>query len=187
MDDSDSQETHPQRQGNRRVSEVQLATVPHCDIILIHLRVVSVGEHIDIPLPEMTFGNNVLSLQYAQEPAHNSPGPSSSNGSTSWTMDFNGIDALAQVAVGDGWEDRVGGGVLVSMAEEWGRKRRVRIMTQARRYSDNPVRHSSKESVQLSDIPISSKPMKPHDWTYSSTYAGSLRDESLVSLFCSSA
>ncbi len=79
----------------------------------------------------MTFGNNHLSLQYAPERDESRSGPSSSmNGSIPWTMDFNGIDALAQVAVGDGWEDRVGGGVLVSMAEVWGRKRSAEIVPQ---------------------------------------------------------
>lgn len=78
----------------------------------------------------MTFGNNMLSLQYTPDPASSSSDPSSSNASAAWTMDFNGIDALAQVAVGEGWEERVGGGVLVSMAEEWGRNRSVRTVTQ---------------------------------------------------------
>ena len=38
------------------------------------------------------------------------------------------LDALAEVAVGEGWEQRVGGGVKVSMAEAWGKSRYVILM-----------------------------------------------------------
>jgi len=60
----------------------------------------------------MTFGNNSLSLSYA-----------STEGEVE--MKFNGLDALAEVGVGEGWEDRTGGAVLVAMAEFWGKNRSV--------------------------------------------------------------
>lgn len=40
-------------------------------------------------------------------------------------MTFNGLEALAEVGTGEGWEDRTGGAVLVSMAETWGKNRYV--------------------------------------------------------------
>jgi len=66
---------------------------------------------LNLPLPEMTFGNNSLLLEY--------------QGGEEVTMRFNGLEALAEVGVGEGWEERVGGGVLVSMAETWGKNRYV--------------------------------------------------------------
>ena len=38
-------------------------------------------------------------------------------------LSFDAIGALAGVATGEGWEERVGGGVKVSMAETWGKNR----------------------------------------------------------------
>ena len=38
-------------------------------------------------------------------------------------ISFGSLDALAEVAVGDEWEERIGGGVKVSMAEAWGKSR----------------------------------------------------------------
>lgn len=82
----------------------------------------------------MTFGNNSLSLTY--NPA--SPLPSTPAGSTSsstasrsdgrheaaaLSLRFDTIDALAGVATGEGWEDTVGGGVKVAMADTWGKNR----------------------------------------------------------------
>jgi len=69
-------------------------------------------KRLNLPLPEMTFGNNSLLCTY-------------NDGSNEVTMRFNGIEALSEVGVGEGWEDRVGGGVLVSMAESWGKNRYV--------------------------------------------------------------
>jgi type 2A phosphatase activator TIP41 len=57
----------------------------------------------------MTFGNNSLVLKF--------------EGDEEVIMRFNGLEALAEVGVGEGWEERVGGGVLVSMAESWGKNR----------------------------------------------------------------
>lgn len=41
------------------------------------------------------------------------------------TISWNAIDALAECGVGEGWEERVGGGVQVSMAEQWSKTRYV--------------------------------------------------------------
>ena len=68
-------------------------------------------KRLNLPLPEMTFGNNSLLLKY--------------QGDEEITMRFNGLEALAEVGVGEGWEERIGGGVLVSMAETWGKNRYV--------------------------------------------------------------
>ncbi|WWD07480.1 hypothetical protein V865_005581 [Kwoniella europaea PYCC6329] len=109
---------------------------------------------LNLPLPEMTFGNNSLSLSY-------SPSSSSSSSSTSNDKDENGVqlrfdsmEALSGVATGEGWEERVGGGVKVSMAEKWSSK-------------------SSSNSFS-GDSPIPTKPVKPHDWTFSTCYPGSV-------------
>jgi type 2A phosphatase activator TIP41 len=55
----------------------------------------------------MTFGNNRLVLTHA----------------SGAEMVFDTMDALRMVAAGEGWEERVGGGVLVSMAETWSKGR----------------------------------------------------------------
>lgn len=72
----------------------------------------SAEKRLNLPLPEMTFGNNSLLCTYK-------------DGSNEISMRFNGIEALAEVGVGEGWEERVGGGVLVAMAESWGKNRYV--------------------------------------------------------------
>jgi type 2A phosphatase activator TIP41 len=79
-------------------------------------------------MPEMTFGNNALTLSYAPGPSSSSGGPSELNGedpeaTTNVRLSFSALDALKAVATGDRWEERVGGGVKVSMAEVWGRSR----------------------------------------------------------------
>lgn len=66
----------------------------------------SVEKELCLPLPEMTFGNNSLALTF-EGGVH---------------IAFDAISALREVAVGDGWEERVGGGVLVSMAESWSKR-----------------------------------------------------------------
>ena len=70
----------------------------------------SAEKRLNLPLPEMTFGNNSLLCTY-------------NDGSNEVTLRFNGLEALTEVGVGEGWEERVGGGVLVSMAESWGKNR----------------------------------------------------------------
>lgn len=88
----------------------------------------SAEKSLNLPLPEMTFGNNSLSLVY--NPTTASPLDSTAASryiavSTEARVDlsFKTLDALAGVATGEGWEDRVGGGVLVSMAEKWGKNK----------------------------------------------------------------
>jgi len=71
----------------------------------------------------MTFGNNSLSLFHIPSTSACSPASSSSSSVEPLEMRFATLDALAGVAVGEGWEDRVGGGVKVSMAEAWGKSR----------------------------------------------------------------
>lgn len=75
-------------------------------------------KELNLPLPEMTFGNNLLSLSYAS-------GSDSGEEGSRITLSFNGLEALAEVGTGEGWEDRTGGAVLVSMAETWGKNRYV--------------------------------------------------------------
>lgn len=70
------------------------------------------AEHLDIPLPEMTFGNNSLDLTYAPDQT-----------SALLSLNFSALQALADVATGEGWEERNGGGVQVSMAEHWSQNR----------------------------------------------------------------
>lgn len=60
----------------------------------------------------MTFGNNLLSLSH----------------SDGVEFSFNGLNALAEVGTGEGWEERTGGAVLVSMAETWGKNRYVPLL-----------------------------------------------------------
>lgn len=94
---------------------------------------------LSLPLPEMTFGNNSLVLTF--EPSGfgsrasipvTSAGPDSSASTSApdssvaadsqIRLAFDTLTALGQVATGEGWEDRVGGGVLVSMAEKWSKR-----------------------------------------------------------------
>ena len=96
-----------------------------------------------MPLPEMTFGNNSLVLHYdpssstsqlstsiqstqitstATDGSENGAGPS-----TARRIVFDAMQALESVAVGEGWEERVGGGVKVSMADKWSKRRSVQI------------------------------------------------------------
>jgi hypothetical protein len=66
----------------------------------------------------MTFGNNSLDLVYAPDQA-----------STPLELRFTSLAALSNVATGEGWEDRVGGGVQVAMAEHWSQNRYVIVHT----------------------------------------------------------
>lgn len=77
----------------------------------------------------MTFGHNALVLSHPRA-----------------TLSFDTRGALRAVPVGEGWEERCGGGVLVSMADAW-RNRTV----------DD----------------VAAKPVRPHDWTFSTCFNGS--------------
>lgn len=88
----------------------------------------SAEKSLNLPLPEMTFGNNSLDLLYSPSSSStgsSSTGPASISTSAPTEIRFSTLDALAKVAVGEGWEERVGGGVQVSMAEAWGKSRCV--------------------------------------------------------------
>jgi len=113
----------------------------------------------------MTFGNNSLDLVYAPDQT-----------STPLELRFTSLTALSHVATGEGWEDRIGGGVQVAMAEQWSQNR-YDIVTR-RRWLRNAYSNSSRAqgTSYLSDIPISDKPTKPFDWTYSTTFSGELSE-----------
>jgi type 2A phosphatase activator TIP41 len=142
----------------------------------------------------MSFGNNSLTLSYDPSTSYSStsalsPSASNSAGESSTSLRFQTLEALGGVAVGEGWEERIGGGVKVSMAESWGKSRLVSThypetsRTRPRGlYVHGGFR--SNPSALLSDIPLPSKPVKPHDWTYSTIYAGSVAGPS-VSTYCS--
>ena len=88
-------------------------------------------KQLSLPLPEMTFGNNSLVLSF--DPSSSTTrSPTTSSSTQDKALDgtddkldlsFHTIEALAGVATGEGWEERVGGGVKVSMAEQWGKNR----------------------------------------------------------------
>jgi type 2A phosphatase activator TIP41 len=79
--------------------------------ILSNAEIEAHEKELGLPLPEMTFGNNSLVLEYGPE------------GEGCTGIAFDTMHALAGVATGEGWEERVGGGVLVSMAETWSKGR----------------------------------------------------------------
>ncbi|ORX34026.1 TIP41-like family-domain-containing protein [Kockovaella imperatae] len=129
----------------------------------------SAEKRFGLPLPEMTFGNNSLVLIYDPTlPSSSSTSTtrsvntrgsddnavsSAGGSSTNQRVVFDAMEALQGVAVGEGWEERVGGGVKVSMADKWSKSRRSPSL--------------------LSDTPVPEKPVRPHDWTYSTCYPGS--------------
>lgn len=76
----------------------------------------------------MTFGNNSLVLTYdpnSQNKANvsDTAKPDSTGNTEIVGIKFDTLEALAGVATGEGWEERVGGGVKVAMAEHWGKNR----------------------------------------------------------------
>ena len=86
----------------------------------------------------MTFGNNALRLTYSPSgsssasttnsnaDANQSISQAGAEGKTedgSIVISFNALDALEVVPTGEGWEEAVGGGVRVSMADKWGKQR----------------------------------------------------------------
>jgi hypothetical protein len=113
MDNNINQETDFKRTRNRFVG---LFAIPPT-VIAVEL-IYRAEKRLNLPLPEMPFGNNSLVLTY-------SPGQEGEE----VEMRFNGLDALAEVGVGEGWEDRTGGAVLVSMAETWGKNRSVLVLS----------------------------------------------------------
>ena len=96
----------------------------------------SAEKRLSLPLPEMTFGNNSLILEYDPNAASSTAGPSHSASSVQFyssssavkqkeVVKFDAMEALEGVATGEGWDDRVGGGVKVSMADQWSKSRCV--------------------------------------------------------------
>ncbi|EIW71122.1 hypothetical protein M231_01757 [Tremella mesenterica] len=106
---------------------------------------------LNFTLPEMTFGNNSLSLTYDPHERERDR----------VEIVFSALNALSEVGVGEGWEEQKGGAVLVSMAESW--------------------KNRSAPSSYLSDTPMTPAPVKPHDWTYSSTHAARIAGPSTMS------
>lgn len=88
----------------------------------------SLEKELRLPLPEMTFGHNSLVIQHPLV-----------------TLSFDTLGALRAVPVGEGWEERCGGGVLVSMADAW-------------------------KNRKVEDV--AAKPVRPHDWTFSTCFNG---------------
>lgn len=145
---------HLDEDGNTRTLtigqwSIQTAKKP----ILNGAEIDAVTADLNIPLPEMTFGNNHLTMSYSNGPAGLSD--------PVLQFAFSALHGLADVAAGEGWEERVGGGVQVSMAEHWNQNRTT-------------------NASYLSDTPISAKPTKPFDWTYSTTYAGTVNSSDLA-------
>lgn len=97
--------------------------------ILNGVEIEAAEKTLSLPLPEMTFGNNSLVLTYdpnATGPRRAAPARAASGSGAvaePSSLAFDTLTALRQVATGEGWEDRVGGGVLVSMAEKWSKGR----------------------------------------------------------------
>jgi len=120
----------------------------------------------------MPFGNNSLVLTYAGQ-----------GEGEEVEMRFNGLDALAEVGVGEGWEDRTGGAVLVSMAETWGKNRLVPASLDWWKGMGCTVLMARTQPSQLlSDTPLPARPVKPHDWTYSTCHTGSIAGPSVCPL-----
>lgn len=128
--------------------------------ILNHSQIEAAERELSLPLPEMTFGHNSLVLEYKLSGSGSGSVPMSE--SSPVRISFEAMEALRRVATGEGWEERVGGGVLVSMAETW-----------SRRYGCVWVELIDRSATSvLSDVPLSTKPVRPHDWTFSTTYPG---------------
>jgi type 2A phosphatase activator TIP41 len=106
----------------------------------------------------MTFGNNSLVLSYSGSSGSSSTSTSagsagSSSGAASGDevqISFNALDALGAVAVGEGWEERVGGGVQVAMADQWG-KNRYAFLSQLPRHSSGTA-STSESLIHLGQI-----------------------------------
>ncbi|CDZ97280.1 Uncharacterized conserved protein [Phaffia rhodozyma] len=75
--------------------------------IMNALQIDEAATHLSIPLPEMTFADNHLTLRH--EPS-------------GFTYTFQALPALSKVKVGAGWDEQ-GGGVRVKHADEWGKTR----------------------------------------------------------------
>lgn len=113
------------------------------------LSLISAATRLDIPLPEITFGNNLVSLKRkGKQGALDSD--AAHDLATSTTITFTGLDALAQV-------DTTGEDTIkVAYADEWAKSRNL----------DNANTGSTDDGTSVIET------VKNYDWTYSTTYAG---------------
>ena len=140
-----------------------ISSATHCDALHAAL---------GIPLPEMTFGSNLLRITHRP---------------SGWTYTFRAEDALREVK--NGPLEAGDGGVKVGYADAWLKSRcafRVdsKICWQLAQRSRSCTR--SRPCVRLfyshrtgpdSQIPLlQTVATKPYDWTYTTTYSGSLDD-----------
>jgi type 2A phosphatase activator TIP41 len=115
-----------------------------------------------IPLPEMTFGYNLLQI------THRSSG---------WTYAFRVEDAL--IGVKNGPLEDGDGGVKVGYAEAWLKSRSVSsqsdLVTSLVMQQHSPTHTLPHRTSADSGIPMpQTLTTKPYDWTYTTTYAGSI-------------
>ena len=127
-----------------------ISSAAHCDALQASL---------GIPHPEMMFGYNLLRITHRP---------------SGWTYAFRVKDALKEVKSGP-LEDG-DGGVKVGYAEAWLKSRSVSHCYACQIAPDPHVNLSRRTGVD-SQIPMPQMiATKPYDWTYTTTYAGSLDD-----------
>jgi type 2A phosphatase activator TIP41 len=105
-----------------------------------------------IPLPEMTFGNNYLSLEHRP---------------SGWKYSFTTGRALKEVK--NGPLEEGDGGVKVGYADAW-LKSRYGFSLVVTRSSSKFIQHSTDPGSALM-MPTTVQ-TKPYDWTYTTTYTG---------------
>lgn len=110
-------------------------------------------------LPEMTFGSNRINLKHRL---------------SGWQYEFSTKEALRGVK--NGRLEEGDGAVKVKHADEWLESRYVSYSSILKSF--NPTRHD-RTNVNT-DIPIPETiPIKPYDWTYTTTYSGHACSEAL--------
>ena len=121
-----------------------ISNAEHCDALQSAL---------SIPLPEMTFGNNFLTLEHRP---------------SSWKYSFSTKDALKAVKNGqlvDG-----DGGVKVGYADKWLESRHAPSLDLSLQLK---LTHIFIRTDPSSQLPLpKTVPTKPYDWTYTTTYPG---------------
>ena len=121
-----------------------ISNAEHCDALQSAL---------SIPLPEMTFGNNFLTLEHRP---------------SSWKYSFSTKDALKAVKNGqlvDG-----DGGVKVGYADKWLESRHAPSLDLSLQWQ---LTHIFIRTDPSSQLPLpKTVPTKPYDWTYTTTYPG---------------
>lgn len=122
---------------------------------------------LDIPLPEITFGNNVVSLKrLGKRRAVEDPSqPAEGSSSEALHIVFDGLHALAEV-------DTTGQDTIkVSYADAWAKSRRLDAAS-----GSSDIANGGNTSVI--------ETVKNYDWTYSTTYAGTLGGKEVSSSNC---